>query len=129
MNVFTKDLGLHQGRIPLANAPEGSFVYELGHALLGDGAVNVGDHHEITQVFTVTAGSKYITASIRVRVPPALPVGAAWVVSASLNGTQMVQRRLRIAKRLLVLEDWAISLASAHAAPTTNTLALRLELV
>lgn len=129
MNVFTKDLGIHQGRIALSDAPDGSFVYELGHALLRDSSARVGDYHEVKQIFVMTDASKFIKASVVVKTPPILPVGDAWLVSAWLNNVQMVDRRLRISKRVLILEDWRVSLAAASPSPSVNVLAFRLELV
>jgi hypothetical protein len=129
MNVFTKDLGVHQGRIARANAPDGAFVYELGHALLQAVNVSAGDFHEISQPIVVAPGSKTIRASIVVTTPAVLPIGHTWEVSAWLNGTKMIVRRLRPSKRPITLEDWRISLVAASAAPTTNLLAFRLELV
>lgn len=129
MNVFTYDLGVHQGRMPLPNAPDGAFVYELGHAKLADYSVQVGDFHEVSQSFTVTPGARCAYASIVVTTPPVLPAGSAWEVSAWLNGTKMVARRLRPSKRQIALHDWRVSLAAAAASPATNVLAFRLELV
>lgn len=129
MNVFNKDLGVHQGRIVLAPAPEGAFVYELGHALLRDANVAVGDFHEVKQTFTVSAGSKFLRASIVVTVPKVLPVGSGWLLSATLNNVRMVNRQLRVSKHVIKLEDWRVSLAGAAAAPATNVIAFRLELV
>lgn len=129
MNVFDKDLGLYQGRIATSSAPSGAFVYELGHALLSEAAVNVGDYSEVAQTFAKTAAAKYLTASIIVTVPPVLPVGRMWEVSAWLNSTKMVSRLLRPSKRPIKLEDWRVSLYFALEAPDTNVLAFRLELV
>lgn len=129
MNPFSKDLGVHQGRIAVASAVEGSFAYELGHALLQDVNVGVGDHHQVLQTFLVDAQSKLLRASVVVVTPQVLPIGAAWEVSGWLNGTKMVSRRLRPSKRTIVLDDWRISLFGAHPSPTTNSVAFRLELV
>lgn len=129
MDAFTKDLGVHQGRVASATAPEGSYVYELGHALLQDVNLAVGDHHEVSQSFVLSAQAQMLRATIHIEVPPVLPVGAAWEVSGWLNGTKMVSRRLRPSKRILVLDDLRISLFAAHGAPSTDTVAFRLELV
>lgn len=125
MNVFTRDLGVTQGRIRVG----AGYVYELGHAALGDGIVNPGDLHQVEQVFLKQVGSQFIRASVVVTTPAALPIGNAWEVSAWLNGVKMVSRRLRASKRKIVLEDWAVSLKAANAAPVSNTLAFRLELI
>jgi hypothetical protein len=129
MNVFTKDFGVHQGRIAASAAPDGAFVYELGHALMQNVNVRAGDFHEVSQMLTVTAQAKSIRASVIVHTPAVLPLGAAWEVSAWLNGTKLVSRRLRPSKRVIELTDWRLSLLGANAAPAMNTVAFRLELV
>lgn len=128
MNVFTRDSGLHQGRIA-APTPNGAFVYELGHAKLADSNVRSGDFHEITQTFTKIAGSKFLQASVVITTPSILPAVQMWEVSAWLNGVRMVSRRLRPSKRKITLSDWKISLLDANEAPLTNVLAFRLELI
>jgi hypothetical protein len=125
MNVFTRSLGVTQGRIKSG----GGYVYELGHAALEDGIVNVGDLHQIEQVFVKQPESTFIRAQIVVTTPAILPAGNFWEVSAWLNGTRQLTRRLKPSKRKILLEDWAVSLRAANAAPATNTLAFRLELV
>lgn len=129
MDIFTKDIAIHQGRIQKAGAPEGSFVYELGHALLRDCIVKVGDYHEVSQEFMKHVDSKFIAPNITVVTPAALPVGALWLVSAKLNNVLMVYRELRTSKRPIVLEDWRINLANALPAPGKNTITFRLELI
>lgn len=129
MNPFNKDLGIHQGRIAVSSAPEGTHVYELGHALLTDANVDVGDFHQVSQSMVLDAESRLLRATIVVRTPAVLPTGAAWELSAWLNGTKMVSRRLRRSKRMIILDDFVISLYGGNAAPTPNTVAFRLELV
>jgi hypothetical protein len=129
VNIFNKDLGVHQGRIRKSDAPGGAFVYELGHALMRDAFVKIGDYHEITQTFMMNVNAKHLRASIVVQTPSILPVGQYWEVSGWLNGTKVVSRRLQPSKRKLVLDDWRISLLGAATPPGTNTVAFRLELV
>jgi hypothetical protein len=126
-NPFNKDRGIHQERIASATAPEGAYVYELGHALLADVNVGVGDYHEVRQSLTLSAQAQVLKASIVVTVPPVLPDSASWEVSGWLNGTKMVSRILRRSKRKLVLDDIRISLYDANR--TTDVIAFRLELV
>lgn len=127
MNPFNKDLGVHQGRIAIATAPEGTHVYELGHALLSDGNVAEDDYHQVSQVLTFTPQAKLLRASIIVTVPSALPpIGLSWEVSAWLNGEKMVSRKLRASKRVLVLNDIRISLHNVIGG--SNTVAFRLAL-
>lgn len=128
LNVFNREFGTLQGRIPKADAPDGSFVYEIGHASMRDALVNPGDYHEVTQTFLKSSGSLFILATIVIRVPPVLPIASTWTLSAALNSVVLISRRLRLSKRAITLDDWKISLADANAAPTTNTLKFRLEL-
>ena len=127
LNVFDKDLGVHQGRIPAAGAT--GFVYELGHALLADVNVDAGDLHEISQSFVITPGSRLLTAQVRIVTPQELPIGQVWTFSVWLNGKRMFARVLRQAKRVLSLDDMRISLRDANAPPATNQILFRLELV
>lgn len=129
MNVFDKDIAIHQGRIQKAGAPEGKFVYELGHALLRDCIVNIGDYHEVSQEFMKHIDSKFIKPNVTIVTPPVLPIGTLWMVSAKLNGDLMTSRVLRPSKRTIVLEDWRISLANALPPPGKNTITFRLELI
>lgn len=129
MNVFEFDRGIHQGRIAVAGAPSGAYVYELGHALMLEREVVVGDHHQIQTSFVREANSLYVRASVVVIAPPQPSPQAAWEVSGWLNNIKMVSRLVRPNKRPLKLEDWRISLANSNPPPATNTLAFRLELV
>ena len=126
MDVFRREFGVHQGRIAKPDAAEGSFVYELGHALLRDAVVLDGDSHTVGQDFVVSPGSTFIRASVVIRAP-VVPVSGNWVVHALINQVIVVSRRLRASKRPVVLSDWAISLADADPAPTLNTLGFMLE--
>lgn len=130
MNVFSYDLGTYQGRMPVSDAPDGAYVYELGHAKLMDASVKVGDFHEVSQQLQLSGDARYIQASIVITTPLALPAaGLAWEVSAWLNDVKMVSRQLRRSRRRIQLDDWRISLAGANAPPALNTLKFRLELV
>lgn len=128
MNVFDKDLGVHQGRIAAAGAVAGGFVYELGHALLADVNVAPGDSHEVSQTFVHAAGMRVLSAHVRIVTPQELPVGHAWVFSVWLNNRRMFSRALFAAKRVLVLDDMRVSLANVFDAPAMNTIVFRLEL-
>ena len=129
MNPWTKDLGVHQGRVALATAPEGGHVYELGHVLLQDANLGVGDIHQVSQELVLSAEARLVRASIRVEVPRTLPSDLAWEVSALLNGQQMVSRLLRPSKRPIFLNDWRISLFGANHSPSTDVIAFRLSLI
>ena len=128
MDLFTQDLGLHQGRIPAPPGEQG-YVYELGHSLLARAELAIGDRHQVSQQFVIAPGMRVLRARVRLRVPAELPQApTVWAVSVSLNGERMVSRELRPAKRPLVLEDLVINLTGANAAPAPNTIAFRLEL-
>ena len=120
MNVFQIDRGIHQARISKTNAPEGAFVYELGHALMHERDVVIGDSHQITSTFVREAQSLYVRASVVVVAPPQMPLLAAWEVSAWLNDTKLISRLVRVNKRPLKLEDWRISLANSNPPPATK---------
>lgn len=61
------EAGTHQGRIRVPDAPDGSFVYQFGHALAGTMAkVTDGDLHAIAQAVDF-AGIKTVRATIRTR--------------------------------------------------------------
>lgn len=130
MDAFTKDRGTYQGRIAHADAPEGTFVYELGHSLLQPANVQVGDYHEISQVLLMEDQAHFVRASVILVTPRNLPIGESWEVSAWLRGERMVTRRLRPSKRVLVLSDWRIRLRAlgVDEAPEME-LKFRLELV
>lgn len=129
MNVFTRDLGRYQGRVPSSDAIEGSYVYEFGHAKFQKAAVVRGDYHQIRQMFTVRSGAKYVRPTIILRTPHAAPAAGVWEISCWLNGIKMVARRLRQMRRKLIIDDWRISLAAASPAPGTNELIFRLALI
>jgi hypothetical protein len=130
LNPFTKDLGVHQGRIVRADAPEGSYVYELGHALLQGVNVDVGDYHEVAQTFVMDNQAHLVRATIRVVTPPILPIGSSWEVSAWLRGVKMVRRVLRPSKRVVELSDWRIRLRALGVDEDPNIeVKFRLELV
>lgn len=129
MNVFTRDRGVHQGRIRKANAPDGVYVYEIGHALLAQSSAAIGDFHAIETTFVRETQALYVRAALSIVIPETPPLTAAWEVSGWLNGLKVVSRRLRLSKRPLLLDDWRISLANSNPPPATNTLAFRLELV
>lgn len=126
LDAFTKQLGIHQGRI---RTGPNTYAYELGHAQLADVLLNVGDYHEISQDITVASGTRAIRVALVVKTPEELPVGSGWEVSAWFNGSRMVHRRLRPSKREIRLDDWRISTLGAVTSPGTNVLAFRLELV
>lgn len=125
LNPFNKDLGIHQGRI--VNGV--SAVYELGHALLRDAEMRVGDKSEIAQNIVLAAQTRAIVPLIRVVIPGILPGDAKWELSAWLNGTKRVHRFFTASKRPITISDWQISTTGANAAPTPNQLVLRLQLV
>lgn len=84
---FDADQGTYQGQIAKANAPEGEYVYELGHALPGvirDFAD--GDTHELSQTGDL-AGKTLFRFTLDIRPPAEVPVGMTWVFGLTI-GTQ-----------------------------------------
>lgn len=126
MTAFTRDLGVHQGRITVDG---NSHVYELGHALLAYANVVIGDYHRVTQQFVVDSTEAVVRARIVIVTPSELTEGAAWELSAWLNETKMVSRRLRAFKKPIELTDLAISLRNANPPPSPSELSFQLELV
>ena len=129
MNPFDHDIGIHQGRIPASDAPDGAYVYELGHALMAEANCAIGDNHVVGQVLTLSPQTHFLRASIRLRVPDGLPVGAAWQFTADLNGVVFYTRRIHAAELELELDDLRVSTAGANFTPLGDTLAFKLELV
>jgi phage tail-like protein len=86
--AFDADLGTYQGRIPKDGAPEGDYVYELGHAL-----PNVvrwfadGDAHTTVQTADL-AGTTLLRFTLDIRPPTAVPLGLTWTFSVDVDGTQ-----------------------------------------
>lgn len=120
---FTRDLGSEQGRFQRS---DGVWVYELGHAGREGGLLEVGDKHEISQDFVASANAAFVAFGLRLRTPETTEAGYGWRFSALLNGTTMYQRDILPSDVVIELEV-QVSLADANAAPTTNTLLLRLE--
>lgn len=129
MNPFNRDIGIHQGRIASPVASEGAYVYELGHALLQDANIAIGDSHIVAQTIAIDPQTKVIRPRLRIVTPDRLPTNSAWEVSCWLDGAKLVARRLRRSKRVLVLDDICISTFGAVKAPATAVLSFRLELV
>jgi hypothetical protein len=123
---FDFGLGLTQGRVEDADAPEGSYVFELGHAGGRTSSdVDVGDYSEISQ--TITIGAEELLARITVRViePNVASTNVAWELVGELGGTPFFRRRLTSQGRTLELSDLAVGLAAGG----TVDLTFRLEAV
>lgn len=126
---FEKDLGVHQGRIAVADAPDGTFVYELGHALLADANLDVGDFREIKQDVVFDGQSQFVRPVVRITAPEVIATGLEWEFSMKLNGTVVVTRRIKADAKPVTLTDLAISLADSLGPPATDEILFRLELV
>lgn len=126
---WEKDLGTYQGRIASSAAPEGSYVFELGHALRSAFNLAVGDYHEVKQTVTLDHGSSVLRASVRVVSPLTIPFGFGFLLTARLNGTVKVSRPIKSGGRTVTIEDFAIPLMNANGAPGTDEIAFRLEVV
>ncbi len=88
LSPWTRELGQHQGRIAASDAPQGAFVFELGHALPGREAdLLEGATAEVRQTATVAPGTRLLRVSVRVRPPSSTPPGGlVWEVSLLVNG-------------------------------------------
>ena len=126
---WEKDLGTHQGRIQSDAAPEGSYVFELGHAQREAANLAIGDYREVKQTITIDPGAAVARVAVRIVRPPALPAGYGWLLTARLNGAVKASRPIRVGGGALEIEDFAIPLANANGPPSTDEIAFRLEVV
>ena len=122
---FEVHLGAAQGRIKTANAADGSYAFELGHATHLDVYLEPGDRHDVSQTFNIDAEAMFIRARVRLAAPPVLPVGHTWIFEAMLNGSVHYGRNLTPSNRIVTLHDIAIRLLGA---PTSSTVTFRLRL-
>jgi hypothetical protein len=121
---FEVHAGRFQQRIPTPFSAESGFAYEFGHAEHLDVYLSSGDRHELSQTFTVSAGSTLIRARVRIE---AAPVPASWEFRALLNG--VVHYRRKIADRTVTLSDVVIRLSVADLDPATNVITYQLRLM
>ncbi|RTL06465.1 hypothetical protein EKK58_05790 [Candidatus Dependentiae bacterium] len=84
---WNAEFGRYQGRIAISDAPDGSYVYQLGHALPGIIAgVNEGDYHKIEQTADFS-GVKLLRATIRTRpIPNAFLYIIYWQIMLGIDG-------------------------------------------
>lgn len=129
---FDADLGTYQGRIARAGAPEGSYVYELGHALPGVvRSFADGDEHTVTQTGSL-AGKTLFRVTVDIRPPAEVPVGMSWTFSLTIGaqtleipiGPGRTRRRADLAMNVVALagggDDTAtFALSVAGASSTT----------
>lgn len=121
------ELGTTQGRIAASGAPEGEYVYELGHALLGKRQLAVGDYHEVKQSVVLDDAAKLARATVRFVAPPTIPAGHGWLFTMRLNGSVVASRQIRRGARTIEVSDLAIPLFAATGPPGSDELAFRLE--
>lgn len=108
---FLADAGTYQGRTLSSSAVQGSYVYELGHALRGQiHTFTEGDAHEVSQTADVT-NVRAIRATVITRGATTMPEDAAWVVSLKVDGTAVASRTLDA--RTLTLVDLCANLHGA----------------
>jgi phage tail-like protein len=108
---FTADAGTYQGRILSSSAVQGSYVYELGHALPGQiFTFNPNDVHEITQTADVT-GVHAIRVTVVTRGATTMPDGAQWIFLLKIDGDIIAARILD--QRDITLVDLAANLHGA----------------
>ena len=129
LSPFFRDRGTQQGRIQVEGAPDGDWVYELGHSAREGGYFNVGDYHQVEQDINAPDGQAgLVRVDVDVVLPDTLPTGPAleWEFTVRLNGTVVYTRRLPAGPRSITLRDIAISLAASS---PPDVAAFRLELV
>jgi hypothetical protein len=125
--AFEFGLGLTQGRVEDANAPEGTYVFELGHEggrTTSD--IAVGDYSEVSQSINIGAEELMARVSILVIEPDVESTSVAWDIVGYIDSSEFIRRRLTFQGRALELSDIAVSLAGGGA---PATLAFRLEAV
>lgn len=123
------DRGLGQGRItPLGwIAPEGSYVFVLGHDIPGVKRwFAIGDYLEISQSMTPPVGSKYVRATFRIRAPAEMPLGTQWRLELRVDGVVRVTHDL-LPNRTRDRMDLGVNIAGLSVAD--HVFAFRLSLV
>lgn len=126
---FSLDIGTAQGRIASDYAADGSYTYELGHALNQEMRMGLGDYHQIKQDIVLDPEAKFIRVNVRIVPPSSLLSGYAWKLTLSLNGTARAIRTIEASNITRTLTDMAIPLALANTPPSTNEIKIKLELV
>lgn len=121
---FEADAGTYQGRIFSAAATQGSYVYELGHALPGRlYTFAVNSSHALSQTADVT-GIAAIRVAPVIRGITTMPAGAAWTVRLKIDG--IVRASRTIDSRSVTLTDIALNL---HGAGLTGNHAIGFDLI
>lgn len=124
---FDMGLGETQGRIEASDAPEGDYVFELGHAFGRTQAyIDVGDYSEISQDVTHDGTELMIRSTVKVIEPSVVSTEIAWDFIGKVDGSEFIRRRLEFLGRSLTLSDIALSIYG-KSSPTTIT--FRLEAV
>lgn len=123
-NPFTADLGTYQGRILSSSAIQGSYVYELGHALRGRiYPFHAEDHHTTSQVNVDLTGIASLRYTVITRGATTMPIGARWTFRLLVDGTTYLERELDA--RVLTLRDLTVNL---HGAGLTGNHTIAAEL-
>ena len=121
------DLGTYQGRIAEDDAPEGAYVFELGHALRAKRDLAIGDYHEVKQTLPFDQAAYLLRATIQITPPDAIPAGYAFLLTGRLNGAVVASRRIARTSKPITLTDFAIPLWNAAGEPAVEDFAFRLE--
>lgn len=124
---FTNAIGVSQGRIATSDAPDGSYVFELGHQAFGDVRLAVGDRHEVYQSLVRSPESYFFTCRVRVRTPDDWVGTERYQLTMRLNGTPFYTRTIKRTDRDIDIQDIGVSLVGAIPPPMTNSIAVRLE--
>lgn len=121
------DLGTYQGRIEVDGAPEGSYVFELGHALRAKRNLAIGDYHEVKQSLPIDQAAYLLRATIVIVPPEVMPAGYGFLLTGRLNGAVVASRPIPRNSKPIVLSDFAIPLWNAAGEPAVEDIAFRLE--
>lgn len=127
---WEQDLGTYQGRIPVSGAPVGTYVFELGHALMASCELAPGDYQEVSQDVYFSNQSKLVRCSVRIVLPSLLPSGRRWIFSMIQGYAERVRRVLTAGRRIIVLRDMAVQVNTYEPPPGFHqpvTFRLKLE--
>jgi hypothetical protein len=124
MTPFDYSLGTAQGRMEAVDAPEGDYVFELGHVGAETQArIAVGDYSEVSQSIAHGAEEFLVRTTIKVVEPDDPSASVAWDVVGYVDAVEFFRRRLQPLGRALTLTDLALSLVGGT---TPTTIAFRL---
>lgn len=126
---FAQALGVLQGRITSSSAPEGEYVYELGHSGRVEGAFTLGDETSLTQSFAFGAQYALLRCAVVLHTPRNIEDGYVWAFEAAYDGLLFYRRRIEADSRRITVSDIALPLTHSPLPPGTAdvTFTLRVE--